>query len=296
LPAGVFNVVHGDKVAVDRILDHPQVRAVSFVGSTPIARYVYGRGTGNGKRVQALGGAKNHMVVLPDADLDLAADAAVSAGFGSAGERCMAISVVVAVDPTGDELVSRVRSRIASLHVGDGRRPGCEMGPLVTAAHSRSSGVLSGHRGRGWRDPRGGRPGHEVDGDDAGFWLGPTLFDHVTPDMSVYTDEIFGPVLSVVRVPGYDAAIELVNANPYGNGAAIFTNDGGAARRFQHEIEVGMVGVNVPIPVPVAYYSFRRLEGLPVRRLSTPTARKACTSSPGARSSPAVGRTRRTVA
>jgi malonate-semialdehyde dehydrogenase (acetylating)/methylmalonate-semialdehyde dehydrogenase len=256
LPAGVFNVVHGDKVAVDRILDHPQVRAVSFVGSTPIARYVYGRGTGNGKRVQALGGAKNHMVVLPDADLDLAADAAVSAGFGSAGERCMAISVVVAVDPTGDELVSRVRSRIASLHVGDGRRPGCEMGPLVTAAHrDRVVSYLDTGVAEGATLAVDGR-GHEVDGDEAGFWLGPTLFDHVTPDMSVYTDEIFGPVLSMVRVPTYDAAIELVNANPYGNGTAIFTNDGGAARRFQHEIEVGMVGVNVPIPVPVAYYSF----------------------------------------
>jgi malonate-semialdehyde dehydrogenase (acetylating)/methylmalonate-semialdehyde dehydrogenase len=256
LPAGVFNVVHGDKVAVDRILDHPQVRAVSFVGSTPIARYVYGRGTGNGKRVQALGGAKNHMVVLPDADLDLAADAAVSAGFGSAGERCMAISVVVAVDPTGDELVSRVRSRIASLHVGDGRRPGCEMGPLVTAAHrDRVVSYLDTGVAEGATLAVDGR-GHDVDGDEAGFWLGPTLFDHVTPDMSVYTDEIFGPVLSVVRVPTYDAAIELVNANPYGNGTAIFTNDGGAARRFQHEIEVGMVGVNVPIPVPVAYYSF----------------------------------------
>jgi malonate-semialdehyde dehydrogenase (acetylating)/methylmalonate-semialdehyde dehydrogenase len=256
LPAGVFNVVHGDKVAVDRILDHPRVRAVSFVGSTPIARYVYGRGTGNGKRVQALGGAKNHMVVLPDADLDLAADAAVSAGFGSAGERCMAISVVVAVDPTGDELVDRVRARIAPLHVGDGRRPGCEMGPLVTAAHrDRVVSYLDAGVAEGATLAVDGR-GHEIDGDDAGFWLGPTLFDHVTPDMSVYTDEIFGPVLSVVRVPSYDAAIELVNANPYGNGTAIFTNDGGAARRFQHEIEVGMVGVNVPIPVPVAYYSF----------------------------------------
>jgi malonate-semialdehyde dehydrogenase (acetylating)/methylmalonate-semialdehyde dehydrogenase len=256
LPAGVFNVVHGDKVAVDRILDHPRVRAVSFVGSTPIARYVYGRGTGNGKRVQALGGAKNHMVVLPDADLDLAADAAVSAGFGSAGERCMAISVVVAVDPTGDELVERVRSRIAGLHIGDGRRPGCEMGPLVTAAHrDRVVSYLDTGVAEGATLAVDGR-GHTVDGESGGFWLGPTLFDHVTPDMSVYTDEIFGPVLSVVRVPSYDAAIELVNANPYGNGTAIFTNDGGAARRFQNEIEVGMVGVNVPIPVPVSYYSF----------------------------------------
>ncbi len=256
LPAGVFNVVHGDKVAVDRILDHPQVRAVSFVGSTPIARYVYGRGTGNGKRVQALGGAKNHMVVLPDADLELAADAAVSAGFGSAGERCMAISVVVAVDPTGDALVERVRSRIAGLRVGDGRRPQCEMGPLVTAAHrDRVVSYLDTGVAEGATLAVDGR-GHPVDGEAGGFWLGPTLFDHVTPDMSVYTDEIFGPVLSVVRVPSYDAAIELCNANPYGNGTAIFTNDGGAARRFQNEIEVGMVGVNVPIPVPVSYYSF----------------------------------------
>ena len=256
LPAGVFNVVHGDKVAVDRILDHPTVRAVSFVGSTPIARYVYGRGTGNGKRVQALGGAKNHMVVLPDADLGQAADAAVSAGFGSAGERCMAISVVVAVDPTGDELVAAIRERMAALHVGDGRRTGCEMGPLATGAHrDKVVSYLDAGVAEGATLAVDGR-GHEIDGDEAGFWLGPTLFDHVRPGMSVYTDEIFGPVLSVIRVPGYDDALELVNANPYGNGTAIFTNDGGAARRFQNEVEVGMVGVNVPIPVPVSYYSF----------------------------------------
>ncbi|MCS7483212.1 CoA-acylating methylmalonate-semialdehyde dehydrogenase [Umezawaea endophytica] len=256
LPDGVLNVVHGDKVAVDRILEHRDVKAVSFVGSTPIARYVYETGTGNGKRVQALGGAKNHMVVLPDADLDLAADAAVSAGFGSAGERCMAISVVVAVDPVGDELVGKIRDRIADLHVGDGRRQGCEMGPLVTGTHRDKvvsyvdSGVEEGASlvvdGRG----------HPIDGDEGGFWLGPTLFDHVGTDMGVYTDEIFGPVLSVLRVSTYDDAVEVVNDNPYGNGTAIFTNDGGAARRFQNEIEVGMVGVNVPIPVPVAYYSF----------------------------------------
>ncbi|WP_406079475.1 CoA-acylating methylmalonate-semialdehyde dehydrogenase [Micromonospora sp. NBC_00858] len=256
LPDGVFNVVHGDKEAVDRILEHPEVKAVSFVGSTPIARYVYETGTRNGKRVQALGGAKNHMVVLPDADLDLAADAAVSAGFGSAGERCMAISVVVAVDPVGDELVGKINERIAGVHVGDGRRPGCEMGPLVTGAHrDRVRSYLDAGRSAGAKLVVDGR-GQSIDGDDAGFWLGPTLFDHVDVDMSIYTDEIFGPVLSVVRVPSYDAAVEMVNANPYGNGTAIFTNDGGAARRYQNEIEVGMVGVNVAIPVPVSYYSF----------------------------------------
>ena len=256
LPDGVFNVVHGDKVAVDRILDHPAVRAVSFVGSTPIARYVYNRGTGNGKRVQALGGAKNHMVVLPDADLGLAADAAVSAGFGSAGERCMAISVVVAVDPVGDELVAAIRDRIADLVVGDGRRAGCQMGPLVTAAHrDRVVSYLDAGVAAGADLAVDGR-GHPVDGEPGGFWLGPTLFDRVTPEMSVYTDEIFGPVLSVVRAASFEDAVGLVNANPYGNGTAIFTNDGGAARRYQNEVEVGMVGVNVPIPVPVAYYSF----------------------------------------
>ncbi len=255
LPAGVFNVVHGDKVAVDALLEHPQVKAVSFVGSTPIARYVYERGTAHGKRVQALGGAKNHMVVLPDADLGLAADAAVNAGFGSAGERCMAISVLVAVGPVADPLIEGIVERMDGLTVGDGRRA-CDMGPLVTAAHRDKvaayldAGVASGAElvvdGRGIR----------VDGDPGGFWLGPTLFDKVTPEMSIYTDEIFGPVLSVVRVPTYDDALELVNANPYGNGTAIFTNDGGAVRRYQNEVEVGMVGVNVPIPVPMAYYSF----------------------------------------
>jgi malonate-semialdehyde dehydrogenase (acetylating)/methylmalonate-semialdehyde dehydrogenase len=256
LPDGVLNVVHGDKVAVDRILEHRDVKAVSFVGSTPIARYVYETGTANGKRVQALGGAKNHMVVLPDADLDLAADAAVSAGFGSAGERCMAISVVVAVDPVGDELVGKIRDRIADLHVGDGRRQGCEMGPLVTGAHrDKVVSYVDAGVAEGASLVVDGR-GHPVDGDEGGFWLGPTLFDHVGADMSVYTDEIFGPVLSVLRVSTYDDAVEVVNDNPYGNGTAIFTNDGGAARRFQNEIEVGMVGVNVPIPVPVAYYSF----------------------------------------
>ncbi|MFF0365800.1 CoA-acylating methylmalonate-semialdehyde dehydrogenase [Micromonospora sp. NPDC005087] len=256
LPDGVLNVVHGDKEAVDRILEHPTVKAISFVGSTPVARYVYETGTRNGKRVQALGGAKNHMVVLPDADLDLAADAAVSAGFGSAGERCMAISVVVAVDPVGDELVGKISERIAALHVGDGRRPGCEMGPLVTGAHrDRVMSYLDAGRSAGAQLVVDGRS-HPIDGEQAGFWLGPTLFDHVDSDMSIYTDEIFGPVLSVLRLPSYDAAVELVNANRYGNGTAIFTNDGGAARRFQNEVEIGMIGVNVPIPVPVSYYSF----------------------------------------
>ncbi|MEU2610558.1 CoA-acylating methylmalonate-semialdehyde dehydrogenase [Micromonospora sp. NPDC007271] len=255
LPAGVLNVVNGDKEAVDALLDHPGVKAVSFVGSTPVARYVHQRASMAGKRVQALGGAKNHMVVLPDADLDLAADAAVNAGFGSAGERCMAISALVAVEPVADALVAKIAERMARLRTGDGRR-GCDMGPLVTAAHAErvrsyvESGVAAG--AIPVVDGRQVTP----DGDADGFWLGPTLFDHVTPEMSIYTDEIFGPVLSVVRVGSYDEAVELVNANPYGNGTAIFTNDGGAARRYQHEVEVGMVGVNVPIPVPMAYYSF----------------------------------------
>ncbi|PWW62309.1 CoA-acylating methylmalonate-semialdehyde dehydrogenase [Actinokineospora spheciospongiae] len=254
LPAGVLNVLHGDKAAVDGLLEHPDVRSISFVGSTPIARYVYETGTRNGKRVQALGGAKNHMVVLPDADLDLAADAAVSAGFGSAGERCMAVSVVVAVDPVGDDLVARITDRIGGLKVGDGRRPGCEMGPLVTAAH-RDRVVSYVENPEGATLAVDGRD-HEVDGDAGGFWLGPTLFDHVRPDTALYRDEIFGPVLCVVRAQSYSEALDLVNANPYGNGTAIFTKDGGAARRFQNEVEVGMVGVNVPIPVPVGYYSF----------------------------------------
>jgi malonate-semialdehyde dehydrogenase (acetylating)/methylmalonate-semialdehyde dehydrogenase len=256
LPDGVLNVVHGDRVAVDAILAHPGIRAVSFVGSTPVARHVYTTGTAHGKRVQALGGAKNHLVVLPDANLDLAADAAVSAGFGSAGERCLAVSVVVAVDPVGDGLVGRISDRMGRLRVGDGRRAGCEMGPLVTAAHrDRVVSYLDAGVAQGASLAVDGRH-HPVDGDAGGFWLGPTLFDRVTPDMTVYTDEIFGPVLSVVRVPSYDAAVELVNASPYGNGTALFTDDGGAARRFQQDVEVGMVGVNVPIPVPVASYSF----------------------------------------
>jgi malonate-semialdehyde dehydrogenase (acetylating)/methylmalonate-semialdehyde dehydrogenase len=255
LPAGVFNVVHGDKVAVDRLLEHPDVKAVSFVGSTPIARYVYETATGNAKRVQALGGAKNHMVVLPDADLDLAADAAVNAGFGSAGERCMAISAVVAVGDVADDLIARIAARVQQLTIGDGRGT-ADFGPLITRAHrDKVAGYLDAGVGEGATLVVDGRA-HAVDGDADGFWLGPTLFDHVTTDMSIYTDEIFGPVLSVLRADSYDAALSLVNGNPYGNGAAIFTNDGGAARRFHRDVEVGMVGVNVPIPVPVAFYSF----------------------------------------
>lgn len=258
LPDGVFNVVHGDRVAVDRLLEHPGVKAVSFVGSTPVARHVYETATRHGKRVQALGGAKNHMLVLPDADLDLAADAAVNAGYGAAGERCMAVSVLVAVDPVGDALVDRISRRVAGLTVGPGSAPGSEMGPLITGAHrDRVTGYLDQGVTEGATLAVDGRK-HPVTGDTTadGFWLGPTLFDHVRPGMSVYDDEIFGPVLSVVRVGSYDEGLALINANPYGNGTALFTNDGGAARRFQHEVEVGMVGINVPIPVPVAYYSF----------------------------------------
>ncbi|MGY1743532.1 MULTISPECIES: CoA-acylating methylmalonate-semialdehyde dehydrogenase [unclassified Blastococcus] len=255
LPDGVFDVVQGDKVAVDRLLEHPDVKAVSFVGSTPIARYVYENGTRAGKRVQALGGAKNHMVVLPDADLDLAADAAINAGFGSAGERCMAISALVAVGGIGDDLVARIAERARTLRTGDGRR-GCDMGPLVTREHrDRVASYVDAGEAAGAKvvvDGREVRP----DGAADGFWLGPTLLDQVTPEMTVYTDEIFGPVLSVLRVDTYQEALDLVNRNEYGNGTAIFTNDGGAARRFQNEVEVGMIGINVPVPVPMAYYSF----------------------------------------
>ncbi|MEO5651208.1 MAG: CoA-acylating methylmalonate-semialdehyde dehydrogenase [Marmoricola sp.] len=257
LPAGVFSVVHGDKEAVDALLTHDQVRAVSFVGSTPIARYVYETGTAHGKRVQALGGAKNHMVVLPDADLDLAADSAINAGFGSAGERCMAISAVVAVDPVGDELVAKIASRMAGLRTGDGAAEDePDMGPLVTQAHrDKVAGYLDAGVEEGASLVVDGRSVTAI-GAESGYWLGPTLFDHVTAEMSLYRDEIFGPVLSVVRASSYDEALGLVNDNPYGNGTAIFTNDGGAARRYQSEVEVGMVGINVPIPVPMAYYSF----------------------------------------
>ena len=259
LPDGVFNVVHGDKVAVGALLAHPDVAAVSFVGSTPVARSVYEAGTRAGKRVQALGGAKNHMVVLPDADLDLAADAAVSAGFGSAGERCMAVSALVAVDPVGDELVAKIAERVGKLTVGPGADPRSEMGPLVTGAHrDKVASYLDSGVEQGATLAVDGRA-HPVEGGDGhggGFWLGPSLLDHVTPDNTAYTDEIFGPVLSVVRARSYADAVALVNASPYGNGVAVFTNDGGAARRFASECEIGMVGVNVPIPVPMAYYSF----------------------------------------
>jgi malonate-semialdehyde dehydrogenase (acetylating) / methylmalonate-semialdehyde dehydrogenase len=253
LPAGVFNVVHGDKVCVDRLLEHPKVAAISFVGSTPIAQYIYETGTKHGKRVQALGGAKNHMIVLPDADMELAADAAVSAGYGSAGERCMAISVVVCVGNAADKLVPLMKERIGKLKVGDGLTPGSEMGPLINKAHrDKVAGYVEAGIKEGATLISDGRALLQ----NKGFFLGPCLFDNVTPNMSVYKDEIFGPVLSTTRVATYDEAVKLVNTNPYANGVAIFTNDGGAARKFQHEIEVGMVGINVPIPVPMAYYSF----------------------------------------
>ncbi|MSO33230.1 MAG: CoA-acylating methylmalonate-semialdehyde dehydrogenase [Candidatus Nanopelagicaceae bacterium] len=255
LPDGVFNVVHGDKVAVDRILEHPGISSVSFVGSTTIAKYVYENAAKSGKRVQALGGAKNHMLVLPDADLDLAADAAINAGFGSAGERCMAISAVVAVEPIGDLLVAKIAERMKTLKTGDGRE-GSDMGPLVTKAHrDKVASYLDAGVKSGATLVADGRETIFA-GKAAGFWLGPTLFDQVTPKMSIYADEIFGPVLSVLRVKSYDEGLALINNHPYGNGTAIFTNDGGAARKFQNEVQVGMVGINVPIPVPVAYYSF----------------------------------------
>ncbi|MBS44633.1 MAG: methylmalonate-semialdehyde dehydrogenase (CoA acylating) [Nocardioides sp.] len=255
LPPGVLNVVHGDKEAVDALLEHPDVASVSFVGSTPVARYVYETGTRHGKRVQALGGAKNHMLVLPDADLDLVADSAVSAGFGSAGERCMAISVVVAVDPVGDELVAKIRERMAGLVTGDGRRS-CDMGPLITREHrDKVAGYLDVAATDGATVVVDGRD-VVADGAADGFWLGPTLVDHVPTTSAVYRDEIFGPVLSVVRVASYEEGVALVNGGDFGNGTAIFTNDGGAARRFERDVEVGMVGVNVPIPVPVAWHSF----------------------------------------
>jgi malonate-semialdehyde dehydrogenase (acetylating)/methylmalonate-semialdehyde dehydrogenase len=251
----VFNVVQGDKVAVDRLLEHPDVKSVSFVGSTPIARYVYENGTRAGKRVQALGGAKNHMLVLPDADLDLAADAAVNAGFGSAGERCMAISTLVAVGGVGDDLVARIAERAATLRTGDGTK-GADMGPLVTKAHrDKVASYIDAGEAAGAKVVVDGRQ-VQADGAEDGFWLGPTVLDHVSTDMTVYTDEIFGPVLVVLRVDTYEQGLALINANEYGNGTAIFTNDGGAARKFQNEVEVGMVGINVPIPVPMAYYSF----------------------------------------
>jgi malonate-semialdehyde dehydrogenase (acetylating)/methylmalonate-semialdehyde dehydrogenase len=253
LPDGVFNVVHGDKESVDALLTHPGIKSISFVGSTPIARYVYETGTKTGKRVQALGGAKNHMVVLPDADLELAADAAINAGFGSAGERCMAISALVVVEPVADALIEKIRTRMAKIKTGDGTK-GSDMGPLVTRVHrDKVASYIEAGVKEGAKLVEDGRT-VKVDGN--GFWLGPTLFDNVKPSMSIYKEEIFGPVLSVIRVKSYDEALDLVNKHEYGNGTAIFTNDGGAARRYQNEVEVGMVGINVPIPVPMAYFSF----------------------------------------
>jgi malonate-semialdehyde dehydrogenase (acetylating)/methylmalonate-semialdehyde dehydrogenase len=256
LPDGVLQVINGDKVAVDRLLEHPAVGAVSFVGSTPVARHVYETGTRHGKRVQALGGAKNHMIVLPDADLDLAADAAINAGYGSAGERCMAISVLVAVGNAADRLLPKIQERIASLRVGPGTEAGMQMGPLITRAHrGRVAGLVDQGVEEGAELVVDGR-GLRVPGGEEGFFLGPCLFDRVTPKMTIYQEEIFGPVLSMVRVEHYEDAIRLINENPYGNGTAVFTNDGGAARKFQNEIQVGMVGINVPIPVPLSFYSF----------------------------------------
>ena len=254
LPDGVFNVVHGDKVAVDAILEHPEIGAVSFVGSTPIARYIYETGTKHGKRVQALGGAKNHMIVLPDADVDMAADAAVSAGYGSAGERCMAVSVLVAVGDVADPLVDAIKERLPNVKVGDGMQTDSEMGPLVTREHrDKVASYIESGAGQGATIVADGRDS-APDGD--GFFLGVSLLDNVTTEMDAYKDEIFGPVLSVVRAKTYDEALSLVNDNPYGNGVSLFTRDGGAARQFQFDVDAGMVGINVPVPVPVAYYSF----------------------------------------
>jgi malonate-semialdehyde dehydrogenase (acetylating)/methylmalonate-semialdehyde dehydrogenase len=254
LPDGVFNIVQGDKVAVDRILEHPDIAAVSFVGSTPIAQYIYSTGTANGKRVQALGGAKNHMIVLPDADIDMAADAAVSAAYGSAGERCMAISVVVAVGSAADVLVDAIAKRLPMIEVGPGTDPSAVMGPLITAEHrDKVASYLAGAPGEGATVVVDGRT---ADLPKQGYFLGVSLIDNVKPGMKCYDDEIFGPVLSVVRVETYEEAVQLVNDHQYGNGTAIFTRDGGAARQFQFDINVGMVGINVPIPVPVSYYSF----------------------------------------
>ncbi|HSG12678.1 MAG TPA: CoA-acylating methylmalonate-semialdehyde dehydrogenase [Gaiellaceae bacterium] len=254
LPDGVFNVIQGDKVAVDGLLEHPDISAISFVGSTPIAKYVYENGTKHGKRVQALAGAKNHMIVLPDADIDMAADAAVSAGYGSAGERCMAVSVVVAVGDAAEPLVEAIKERLPKVQVGHGFDPSSEMGPLVTREHrDKVASYLESGPAQGATLVADGR---ETAPEGNGFFLGVSLLDHVTPEMDAYKDEIFGPVLSVVRAESYDEAMRLVEENPWGNGVALFTRDGGVARQFQFDVEVGMVGINVPIPVPVAYYSF----------------------------------------
>ncbi len=256
LPDGVFNVVQGDKVAVDAILEHPEIRAVSFVGSTPIARYIYETGTRNGKRVQALGGAKNHMIVLPDADVEMVADAAVSAGYGSAGERCMAVSVLTSVGTVADSVIDAIADRIPKIKVGPGMDPESEMGPLITREHrDRVASYLDSGPAQGARMVADGRE-HPLYRESDGFFLAPSLMDAVTPEMDAYRDEIFGPVLSVTRADTYEQAVDLVNRNPYGNGVALFTRDGGAARQFIFEVEAGMVGINVPIPVPVAYYSF----------------------------------------
>jgi malonate-semialdehyde dehydrogenase (acetylating)/methylmalonate-semialdehyde dehydrogenase len=256
VPAGVFNVVNGDKVAVDRILDHPDISAVSFVGSTPIARYIYETGTKHGKRVQALGGAKNHMIVLPDADIEMAADAAVSAAYGSSGERCMAVATVVAVGSVADPLVEAISKRLPKIKVGPGTDPSAEMGPLVTKQHrDKVASYLDLAKIQGATVVEDGRK-HPLYRESDGFFLGVSLIDNVAPGMDCYSEEIFGPVLTVTRVASYDEALALVNDNPYGNGTAIFTRDGGAARQYQFDVNVGMVGINVPIPVPVAYYSF----------------------------------------
>jgi malonate-semialdehyde dehydrogenase (acetylating)/methylmalonate-semialdehyde dehydrogenase len=256
LPDGVFNVVQGDKVAVDALLDNRDVQAISFVGSTPIAEYIYARGSANGKRVQALGGAKNHMVVMPDADMDMAVDALIGAAYGSAGERCMAISVAVAIGDAGDKLVATLAERTKKLKIGEGMSKGAEMGPVVTqAARQRIERLIGEGVEQGATLVVDGR-GHTVEGFENGFFVGGTLFDHVKPEMSIYQEEIFGPVLCVVRLPDVGSAVELINANEYGNGVAVFTRDGGVAREFVRQIQVGMVGVNVPLPVPMAFNSF----------------------------------------
>ena len=264
VPDGVFNVVQGDKVAVDAILEHPDIAAVSFVGSTPIARYIYENGTKHGKRVQALGGAKNHMIVLPDADVEMAADAAVSAAYGSAGERCMAVSVVLAVGDVAEPLVAAIKERLPKITVGPGLEDGSEMGPLITREHrDKVASYIASGADQGAKVVVDGR---ETAPDGDGFFLGVSLLDEVTPDMDCYQNEIFGPVLEVVRAETYDEAVSLVNGNPYGNGVAMFTRDGGAARQFQFDVNVGMVGINVPIPGARSLVLLRRLEVVALRR------------------------------